>query len=429
MATIFENALGRLEPVARMLEVSPEVIARLSRPALTARFSIPLRMDDGSLQMFQGYRVQYDTTRGPAKGGVRFHPAVDLDEVTSLAFWMTIKCAVARLPFGGAKGGIAVDPRQLSRMELERLARGYVRAVSDFIGPDRDIPAPDVNTNATIMGWMADEYGQIARAYAPDAFTGKPIELGGSAGREAATGRGALRVLRYWLSQQGKGENEVTVAVQGFGNVGYHFARLARDAGNKIIGVSDSKGGIRSQEGLDPDLIMRHKQSRRELKAMLYCDASVCEEADHEVLSPEAFLEQDVDVLVLAALEGQITKQNAARVRARTILEIANGPVSLDADPILRDAGITVLPDVLCNAGGVTVSYFEWVQSRTGFYWDDTQVEARLTNTMVGQAEQVFALSETHGTDLRTGAYALAVKRIAEAMTAKGTVEFFGNGK
>jgi len=294
---------------------------------------------------------------------------------------------------------------------VERLARGYVRAVSDFIGPDQDIPAPDVNTNATIMGWMADEYGQIARAYAPDAFTGKPIELGGSAGCQAATGRGALRVLRYWLSQQGKRENEVTVAVQGFGNVGYHFARLAVDAGIKIAGIADSKGGIRSQEGLDPTLIMRQKRSRRELKTMLYCDASVCEEADHEVLSSEAFLEQDVDVLVLAALEGQITKQNAARVRARTILEIANGPVTLDADPILRDAGITVLPDVLCNAGGVTVSYFEWVQNRTGFYWDDTQVEARLTDMMVRQAEQVFALSETHGTDLRTGAYALAVKK------------------
>lgn len=425
MNSIFSDAQTRLTSVFQHVTLSDDIRERLASPKLSLTVSIPVRMDDGSLRVFTGYRVQFDDTRGPTKGGIRFHPEVSLDEVTSLSFWMTIKCAVAGLPFGGAKGGVTVNPRALSKLELERLSRGYIRAIADIIGPKRDIPAPDVYTNATIMGWMADEYYQIMREQLPGVITGKPVHLGGSLGREAATGQGALYVLQQWATQHHLEPGQTTIAVQGFGNAGYQFARLAQQAGFRIVAVSDSKGAIYASEGLDVEKIMHHKQTRRELKAMLYCDASVCEEAEHKTLSNKDLLELDVDVLALAALENQITEENAGRIQAGQVLEIANGPVSSQADTILEARNIPVLPDVLVNSGGVTVSYFEWVQNRAGYYWDLDEINTRLKVIMDREANNIFSLATEKNTSLRTAAYIYGVQRIAGAISEKGTREYF----
>lgn len=425
MNTIFSDAQTRLTSVFQHITLSDDIRERLASPKLSLTVSIPVRMDDGSLRVFTGYRVQFDDTRGPTKGGIRFHPDVSLDEVTSLSFWMTIKCAVAGLPFGGAKGGVIVNPKELSNLELERLSRGYIRAIADIIGPKRDISAPDVYTNATIMGWMADEYYQIMREQVPGVITGKPVHLGGSLGREAATGQGALYVLQQWATQHHLGPGETSIAVQGFGNAGYQFARLAQQAGFRIVAVSDSKGAIYASEGLDVEKIMQHKQTRRELKAMLYCDASVCEEAEHDTLSNEDLLELDVDVLALAALENQITAENANRIQASQVLEIANGPVSSQADAILEARGIPVLPDVLVNSGGVTVSYFEWVQNRAGYYWSHDEVNTKLKAIMDKEANNIFGLSKQKAISLRTAAYLYGVQRIAGAIGEQGTREYF----
>lgn len=425
MNALFDDAQSRLTEVLELIELSDDVLERLRHPKLALTVSIPVRMDDGSLRVFTGYRVQFDDTRGPTKGGIRFHPDVTLDEVTSLSFWMTIKCAVAGLPFGGAKGGVIVNPKKLSYLELERLSRGYIRAIADVIGPKRDIPAPDVYTNATIMGWMADEYYQIMREQLPGVITGKPVNLGGSLGREAATGQGALYVLQQWATRHNIEPGQTTIAVQGFGNAGFQFARLAQQAGYRIVAVSDSKGAVYSEEGLDVDKIMHHKRTRRELKAMLYCDASVCEEADHTVISNEELLELDVDVLVLAAMENQITADNANRIQACQIVEIANGPVNSQADAILSSRDIPVLPDVLVNSGGVTVSYFEWVQNRAGYYWSENEVNEKLKIIMDNEANIIIDLAKQKNISLRTAAYIHGVQRIAGAISEKGTREYF----
>jgi len=425
MSDIFNDAMIRLTDVFKNIELPDDVRAHLKHPKMALAVNIPVRMDDGKLQVYKGYRVQFDDTRGPTKGGVRFHPAVSLDEVTSLSFWMTIKCAVAGLPFGGAKGGVIVDAKTLSRMELERLSRGYIRAIADVIGPRRDIPAPDVYTNATIMGWMADEYYQIKREHVPGVITGKPVHLGGSLGREAATGQGALFVLQLWALRNGMKPGSTRIAVQGFGNAGYHFAQLAHQAGYQVVAIADSKGGIYSENGLDPDLIMAHKRSRRELKSMLYCDASVCEEAEHKIISSKAFLHLDVDVLALAALENQVTEANARHIRGNHVLEIANGPVDSKGDAILEERKIPVLPDVLANAGGVTVSYFEWVQNRAGLYWEEQEVNERLKKIMEREADCIFDLAKRKGITLRTAAYLHGVERIMGAIQEQGTQEYF----
>jgi len=423
--SLFSDTQTRLTDVFEHVVLSDDIRERLAAPKLSLSVSIPVRMDDGSLRVFTGYRVQFDDTRGPTKGGIRFHPNVSLDEVTSLSFWMTIKCAVAGLPFGGAKGGVIVNPKELSKLELERLSRGYIRAITDVIGPKRDIPAPDVYTNATIMGWMADEYYEIAREQLPGVITGKPIHLGGSLGREAATGQGALFVLQQWANQRKLEPDQTTIAIQGFGNAGYQFARLAQQAGYRIVAVSDSKGAVHTEKGLDVDKIMHHKRTRRELKAMLYCDASVCEESDHTILTNEELLELDVDVLVLAAMENQITTENANRIQARQIVEIANGPVNSQADEILESRGIPVLPDVLVNCGGVVVSYFEWVQNRAGYYWELGEVNTKLKTIIEHEANNIFKLANERSTSLRTAAYILGVQRIAGAIGEKGTREYF----
>jgi glutamate dehydrogenase (NADP+) len=385
-------------------------------------------MDDGSSEYFQAYRCRYNNVLGPTKGGIRFHPDVSIEEVQALAFWMTIKCAVANLPFGGGKGGVVVDPKALSRLELERLSRAYVRAMSDFIGPDTDIPAPDVYTNERVMGWMADEYEQIHRAKAPDVITGKPVSLGGSYGRDEATGRGAYLVIRSLAKAKSLDPSEIRVAMQGFGNAGYHAARLLQEDGYKIVAVSDSKGGIYSASGFDVESLHQIKEDSRELRGV-YCKGSVCEKVDHDKISNEELLGLDVEMLIPAALEGVIHKDNVDRVKAPYIVEVANGPISGVVDNVLRERGTVVVPDVLANAGGVTVSYFEWVQNRQGYRWELEEVRSRLAETMEGAFDRVWATAQHDDLSLRTAAYVLAIRRIAEAIMCHGSREYFSPGE
>lgn len=421
---MFEIAKQRLDSVFKHIEVSEEVIERLSYPKRAIKASIPVRMDDGSLKIFSGYRVQYDDTRGPTKGGIRFHPRVNMDEVTSLSFWMTVKCAVAGLPFGGAKGGITVNPKELSQLEIERLSRGYIRAFADVIGESRDIPAPDMYTNATIMGWMADEYGVISRRQVPGIITGKPLHLNGSEGRASATGHGALICLNEYARRQGWEVEKTTLAIQGFGNAGYHFAHLAQQQGYRVVAVSDSKGAIYAHSGLNVEDIKHYKDETSELKSV-YCDGSVCNAIEHETLSNEDLLELEVDVLVLAAMENQITQENAHKIRAKTLLEVANGPISPQADDILMQNNQAVIPDVLANAGGVTVSYFEWVQNRAGFYWTEEEVAQRLQKIMRKEANTIFDLANRYQCSCRTAAYIHGIERLAGAINQRGNQKLF----
>jgi len=382
-------------------------------------------MDDGSTQYFIGHRCRYNDVRGPAKGGIRFHHGVTLAEVQALALWMTLKCAVVGLPYGGGKGGVAVDPKGLSRLELERLSRAYMRAMADFVGPDVDIPAPDVYTNARIMGWMADEYQTIKRVQAPGVITGKPIAMGGSLGRDEATGRGAFIVIQELARRRGLEPAETRVAVQGFGNAGYHVARLLAGAGYKVVAVSDSKGGIHLESGFDVESLHQHKQETRELRGV-YCVGSVCELIDHERISNEELLELDVDLLVPAALEGVIGPENVERIRAPIVAEVANGPVVGEVDERLHERGIVVLPDVLVNAGGVTVSYFEWVQNRQGYPWTLDEVRGRLQDVLTRAFEETWHIVEHEKVSPRAAAYSLALRRIAEAIESQGTHQYFG---
>ena len=421
---MFELAKQRLEPVFKHINIDEEVIDRLSVAKRSIIASIPVRMDNGELKIFTGYRVQYDDTRGPTKGGIRYHPRVNLDEVTSLSFWMTVKCAVAGLPFGGAKGGVMVNPKELSKLELERLSRGYIRAFADVIGESRDIPAPDVYTNSTIMGWMADEYSVISRRQVPAMITGKPVHLGGSEGRESATGQGALFALNEYARRKGYKASDITVAVQGFGNVGYHFARLAKKSGYRVVAVSDSKGAIYSSSGLNVEDVYQFKQQENQL-ASVYCDGTVCNMLDYETLTNEELLLLDVDVLVLGALENQITQLNAHEIKAKTILEIANGPVTPQADEILEANSVDVIPDVLANSGGVVVSYFEWVQNRSGLYWEEKEVHTKLKKIMSKESNTVYDLALSHNCSLRTAAYIHGIERLAGAIDERGNRKYF----
>jgi glutamate dehydrogenase (NADP+) len=422
MTSLLSDANQRLEKALRYVTIPDDAIERLKYPKASLTVSIPVRMDDGSLRVFQGYRVRYDDSRGPTKGGVRFHPNVSLDEVQSLAFWMTFKCAALNIPFGGAKGGITLNPKELSRFELESLSRGYVDAIADFIGPDIDIPAPDVYTNATIMGWMMDQYSIIQRQIIPGVVTGKPISMGGSLGRETATAMGAFFTIQTLLPKFGRSPQSTTVAIQGFGNAGAVLADLLFHAGYKVVAVSDSQGGIYAPQGLDIPSVRQSKDATRSIKAV-YCEGSVCNLVEHKVISNKELLELDVDLLIPAALENQITIENADRIRAPYIFEVANGPVSSEADTILEQKGIQVVPDILVNAGGVTVSYFEWVQNRSGFYWSLDEVNQRLKDKMTQEAERIWATAKELAIDLRTAAYVHAIGRLGEAIRAKGTRE------
>ncbi|GAB4151603.1 MAG: Glu/Leu/Phe/Val dehydrogenase [Cyanobacteria bacterium J069] len=423
-STLLSDANRRLEKALKYVSINEDVAERLRYPKSSLIVSIPVRMDNGALRIFQGYRVRYDDSRGPTKGGVRYHPGVTLDEVQSLAFWMTFKCAVLNLPFGGAKGGITLNPKELSKFELERLTRGYVDAIADFIGPDVDIPAPDVYTNPMVMGWMMDQYSIIQRKITPAVVTGKPITMGGSQGRESATAMGAFFVMQTVLPRLGKSPENTTVAVQGFGNAGSIIAELLYKAGYKVVAVSDSQGGVYASQGLDIPSVRQIKESSRKLKA-IYCEGTVCNDQEHSTITNEQLLELDVDVLVPAALENQITAKNAGRIQARYIFEVANGPVTSDADEILETRGIQVFPDILVNAGGVTVSYFEWVQNRNGFYWSADKVNHRLEFAMKQETENIWAIAQDHDIDLRTAAYVHALNRLDDAIRAKGTRDFY----
>jgi glutamate dehydrogenase (NADP+) len=425
---IFQDALQRVREIGADAGVAPEVIAELMHPKAMLTATLPVRMDDGSTRYFVGYRCRYNTVLGPTKGGVRYHPQVTQAEVQALALWMTIKCAVVGLPYGGAKGGVNVQPKELSPLELERLSRAYVRAMADFIGPNIDIPAPDVYTNARIMGWMMDEYEAIHRVRAPGVITGKPIALGGSLGREEATGRGAYLVTMELIRRQGLDPKQLRVAVQGLGNAGYHVARLLQREGMRIVALSDSRGGIHAEQGFDVDSIWKEKQSSRRVRAV-YCAQSVCELVEHQQISNQELLGLDVDILIPAALEGVITPDNVDQVRAPYIIEVANGPILSDAESVLLERGTVIVPDVLANAGGVTVSYFEWVQNRSGYAWTLDEVRERLAEVMTRAFDEVWQVAADEERSLRSAAYARAFRRIGDAVGAHGTREYFQEGR
>ncbi|MFN3152773.1 Glu/Leu/Phe/Val family dehydrogenase [Bremerella sp.] len=423
---LFSGAIARLDKAFQYADIDAEALEHLKHPKQILQVSVPLRMDDGSLKVFNGYRVRHDDTRGPTKGGLRYSPGVDISEVKALAFWMTFKCAVMNIPYGGAKGGICVNPKELSRMELERLSRGFIEQIADFIGPETDIPAPDMYTNAMIMGWMMDEYSKIHRRRTPGVITGKPIPLGGSQGREDATGRGAYYCIKELEKKRDWVPKETRVAVQGFGNAGQSIARLLHADGYQVVAVSDSRGGIYKSEGFDiPSLIQIKNESRR-LQAV-YCTGSVCEAIQSKTISNEDLLELDVDILIPAALENVITVSNASKIKAPVIIEVANGPTTGDADEILNEKGKLVVPDILANAGGVTVSYFEWVQNQQGFYWSLEEVQQKLHAMMSKEFDHVYDWMVEKKIDMRTAAYAVALSRIGAAISSLGTAQYFSD--
>lgn len=422
MATVtddlLEDAATRFEEACRHTELSEDTHERLRLPISSLKVSIPVRMDDGGMRTFAGYRVRYDDTRGPAKGGIRFHPSVTAAEVTTLAFWMTFKTAVMDLPFGGGKGGVAVDPKQLSVAELERLSRGYIAAIADVIGPDVDVPAPDVATNELVMGWMVHEYAKITRGHQPAVLTGKPIALGGIPGRSSATSDGASHVIREVRDRVLPGANEPSVAIQGFGNAGAQLAASLANDGWRVVAVSDSSAAVYDAAGLDIGKLVRHKTETGRL-----ADPPVGEQVD-----PDQLLTLEVDALVPAALEGAIHEGNAGAVKAKVIFEVANGPVTATADRILDDLGVELVPDILVNAGGVTVSWFEWIANRQGERWTEATVKQRLEERMVTETRAIVALADERGMRLRTAAYVHAVERLAAAIDATGTTTLFGDG-
>ncbi|MCD6229886.1 MAG: Glu/Leu/Phe/Val dehydrogenase [Candidatus Diapherotrites archaeon] len=405
---MFENALEEFSHAAEKIKIDSDVLEMLTQPKRAIEFSIPVKMDSGKIKVFIGYRIQFNNLLGPMKGGIRFHPKVCADEVEALAFLMTWKCAISDIPFGGAKGGIVVDPKELSKSELEALSRGYMAAVAPFIGPKTDIPAPDINTNAQIMAWMSDEYNKIAGQNEPAAITGKPIVLGGSLGRDTATGQGgifALLEVAKVIDLPGK-----TVAIQGFGNAGSNFAEILEKEGKfKIVAVSDSKGGIYDPDGLDISELIRHKKTTGRVSRF----------NNSQEITGEELLELDVDVLVPAALENQITKENADKIKAKLIIELANGPTTFEADEILFKNGNIVVPDIFANSGGVIVSYFEWVQNNTRHYWSAEEVHEKLREKMTCNFKRLFEYSEKHNISFRTSAYIQAIEKMIEAVKLK----------
>lgn len=410
----FRSAQQQFDKAAEMLDLPQGIreVLRVSARELTVNF--PVKMDDGTTRVFTGYRVQHNLGRGPAKGGIRYHPQVDIDEVRALAMWMTWKCALVNLPYGGAKGGVVVDPAQLSMSELERLTRRFATEISILIGPDYDIPAPDVNTNPQVMAWIMDTIS-MHRGYTVNAaITGKPVQVGGSLGRMEATGRGVSLMVREWAHKRGRNLDQLNVVVQGFGNVGGVAAMLLEEMGCRVIAVSDATGGYIRRGGLNIKEMLKYTASHPRRLLDGYQAPGV------EQITNTELLEMPCDVLVPAALENQITELNANRIRADVVVEGANGPTTPAADAILESRGVTVIPDILANAGGVTVSYFEWVQGLQSFFWDEQDVNAKLERIMVNAFEQVYTLAEQRQISLRLAAYLLAVRRVADATLIRG---------
>src|SRR5438067_4074429 len=407
----FRIAMRQFDTAAEKLELSEGLREVLRRPRRALSLSLPIKMDDGSLRVFQGYRVQHNSSRGPCKGGIRYHPNVTFDEVQALASWMTWKCATVNIPFGGAKGGIVCDPKELSKDELERLTRRYAFEISPFIGPASDIPAPDVYTDSQVMAWIMDTYSMIHGHRAPRVLTGKPTFLGGSQGRREATARGCVFAIRAACKVRGIEFSRATVAIQGFGNAGSIAANLLAAQGAKVIAVSDSRGGLVNRKGLDVNAVEAHKLETGSLEGF---------NGGAETIASDKVLELECDILVPAALENQITLENAARVRAKIVAEAANGPTTPGADAILYENDVLVLPDILANAGGVTVSYFEWVQDLQELFWDEDEVNRKLERIMVQAFEAVHAIAQKYKVDMRTAAYMLAVDRVAKATQSRG---------
>ncbi|MBN2016292.1 Glu/Leu/Phe/Val dehydrogenase [Candidatus Dojkabacteria bacterium] len=411
----YENAVKQLENVAKILKLDSEVVQRLSVPERFIEVNLPVRMDDGSVKIFTGFRSQHNNARGPYKGGLRFSPEVNEAEVKALSMWMTWKCAIADIPYGGGKGGVAVDTKKLSEQELENLSRAFVRAIHDCIGPEKDVPAPDMYTTPEIMEWMVEEYIKIKNEELKmknsgdemlATFTGKPVEAGGSEGRTEATGLGGVYVLESLAKKEDLIPEKTTVAVQGAGNVGYYFAKLAQEIGFKVVAISDSKSAVYRKEGLDIDKAMKSKEK----------DGSFETWKGGEKITNDELLKLDVDVLVPSAIENVITEENAKDIKARYIIEMANGPTTPDADIILSKKNIIVVPDVLANAGGVTVSYFEWMQNKRSEKWSKEEVFGKLKEKMVSAFEQTWEAMKKYKADMRMGAYALAVKKVVDAM-------------
>ncbi len=409
----FENAKKQIDACAKILHLSPSITAMLKTPMRELHVSLPIRMDDGSIKVFQGFRVQYNDARGPAKGGIRFHPEETIDTVRALASWMTWKCALLDLPLGGGKGGVICNPKEMSAGELERLSRAYMRAIYQFVGPERDVPAPDVYTTPQIMAWMMDEYSILTGKTQFGVITGKPLAIGGSPGRGDATARGGMVTIREAAKALGIDLKKAKVAIQGYGNAGYHAARLCHELfGSPIVAVCDSKGGICNTKGLDPAAAYMCKEET----------GSVCNLKGMEPISNKEILELDVDILVPAAIENIITEKNAGKIKAKIVAELANGPTTPEADEILYKNGVHVIPDFLCNAGGVTVSYFEMVQNASMYTWDEAEVYERLDKKMTAAYHAVLNTSREYKIDMRQAAYVRAVERVVEAMKLRGWV-------
>jgi glutamate dehydrogenase (NAD(P)+) len=409
--SIFGAMLQEFDGAARILNLEPGIWKILTHPKRQITVSCPVQMDNGEIEVFTGYRVQYNITLGPAKGGIRYHPGVTLDEVTALAAWMTWKCAVAHIPFGGGKGGVICDPTRMSKREIEALTRRYVAEIIDAIGPEKDVPAPDVNTDAQIMAWVMDTYSMHVGHTTTSVVTGKPIELGGSLGRREATGRGVMIVTRESCTHLGIAIKNATVAVQGFGNVGSISAELiAKETGAKIVAVTDWKGGVYNKAGLDVPKLIEHAHQKKTVDGF----------PGGEPIANDDLFKLNVDVLIPAALENQITIENAGDIKARIIVEGANGPTTPDANKLLHDRGVFIVPDILANSSGVTTSYFEWVQDRYGYFWSEKEVNERLEAKMEEAFHDVLQTSIKYKVDMRTAAYIVAIGRVATVTRMRG---------
>jgi len=407
----FRLAVAQFDEAADLMGLDPNLRERLKYPQRSLVVSLPILMDDGRVEMFTGYRVQHDSSRGPSKGGIRYHPEVNLGEVAALAMWMTWKCALADLPYGGAKGGVAVSPKKLSRAELQRLTRRYAAEIFPLIGPDKDVPAPDVGTDSQIMAWIMDTYSQQVGFAVPGVVTGKPLSIGGSLGREEATGRGVVYVILEALRHLELDIRNTTVAIQGFGNVGSHTARIMHESGAKVVAVSDVHGGIYDQQGLDiPKLLLKYRHDGHSLTDTKLGDR----------LTNDELLQLTCTVLVPAALSEQITGRNAAKLHCKVLCEGANGPTTLEADRIVQDKGIFVIPDILANSGGVIVSYFEWVQDAQRFFWKATDIQSRLRDLMTSAFQRTLEFATTKHTSMRMAALMSGIDKVAQAHQHRG---------
>ncbi len=411
----FLNATKQLENAAKLLKLDKNTLEILKNPRRIMEVYIPVKMDSGDIKIFKGYRVQYNDALGPFKGGIRFHPKVNLAEVKALSAWMTWKCSVVNIPFGGGKGGVIVDPEKLSNAELERLSRGYVHALKDFIGPEKDIPAPDVYTNPQIMAWMMDEFSKIKGYNVPGVITGKPIEIGGARGRKFSTSQGGVYALEKAVEKMKLNQKKITIAIQGFGNAGSFMAEILYALGYNVVAVSDSKGAIVSSEGIKSDSGKINSLDVKKIIKFKKDTRSVVGYPETKTITNDQLLKLDADILIPAALENVITEKNATQIRAKLIVELANGPVTPEADSKLEKKGIIVVPDILANAGGVIVSYFEWVQNLQNYYWDEKENIGKLKVIMENSFNEVWDKKENLGVSMRLAAYALAVERVAKA--------------